>query len=187
MKKYCFQAIALPMLVLVFSNVMSQCPDINPIYRDLVEWRLSNMQKGISHNVIKAQITAISPERGGSFHTAWGKSLLMANGPCILMTDPTIFIKSDEIYNSNSRIQPFSNKTEHRIKERTITLDMAGNRIIDKIYGPNQSETIYTNLTRIGDVIYGTKNAFMIIINFKKSSYSGDIVPMYRTLDLNQL
>ena len=71
-----------------------------------------------------------------------------------------MFIRSDEIYDSNSKVQPFSNKTEHIIRERWITLDMVGNRIIDNISRPNQnqSEQIFSNLTRVGDVIYGENN-----------------------------
>jgi len=37
---------------------------------------------------------------------------------------------------------------------------MVGNRIIDNISRPNQnqSEQIFSNLTRVGDVIYGENN-----------------------------
>ncbi len=174
------------LLILLCSSMSAQCPNVNTMYQDLVSWRNSNIQHGFTHNVIKAQITIISPEQGGSFHTAWGKSLLVGFGPCNLITYRTVFIKSDEAYTNNSGVQHFSNKTEHIIKERTITLDMVSNRITVKTYLPSEPDKIFSNLTRVGDVIYGTNSAaHMIILNFKKDTFSGNIEPIYRTLEPN--
>jgi hypothetical protein len=192
MKKDSIEAIMLLLLVLLCSNMNAQCPNVNPMYQDLVTWRNSNIQNGVSHNIIKVQITVVKPCRGDHYgYTAWAKSTLLpsigtANAQCNLGTGPTVFIRSDEIYESNSRIQPFSNKTEHIIRERFITLDMVGNRIIDNISLPNNkySEQIFSDLTRVGDVIYGTNNGDIIILNLRKSTYTDVFV--YRTLEKNK-
>lgn len=64
---------------------------------------------------------------------------------------------------------------------------MVGNRIIDNISLPNQklSEQIFSNLTRVGDVIYGENNGDIIILNLRKLTYGNDF-PIYRTLERNE-
>jgi len=193
MKKHTKMLIAFCILIFLWSVIKAQCPEVNPMYQDLVNWRNSNIQNGVSHNIIKVQITVISPSRGGYYgYTAWGKSILLpeigGNVPCGLGTGPTVFIRSDQIYESNSKIQPFSNKPEHIIKDRFLTLDMVGNRIIDIISLPNQnqSEHIFSNLTRVGDIIYGANNEDIIILNLRMMTYTGNIAPVYRTLEKNE-
>jgi len=191
MKKYFRMLITLSLLVFLYSVIRAQCPNVNPIYQDLDTWRHSNIQNGLSHNIIKAQITEISPRRptGGYFFTSWGRALLWngvaSYGQCSLTTDHRMrVVRSDRDYQYGVVKQPFSIKIQD-MTEEVVSLDIVNNIITVKYFNPDSVKR-FPNVTRTGDTIYGSDNdGYMIILNLFKTTYTGLQEPIYLTEEVD--
>ena len=192
MKQYFQMLTSFVLVVSLCQIIKAQCPNVSPIYRDLETWRHSNIQQdGLSHNIIKAQITEISPRRptGGYFYTSWGRALLWNGvstyGQCSLSTDHRVrVVRSDRDYQHGQVKQPFSINIGD-MSEEVVSLDIVHNIITVKYFNPDSVKR-FSNVVRIGNTIYGSSDTgHMIILSLFKTAYNGPILPTYYTEDAN--
>jgi hypothetical protein len=150
--------------------LLSLYPNIQPTYKDLDEWLKAN-----TTNTIQVECTIINQPNsdGNYYYTAWGKSFFKKapgnEGACLLITAPDVtLLYSDRYYtvpgNQNNLSQRFSYNNGDVC---TIKLDMAQNMIISKSLTWNYEES-FSDVKRSGNMIYGTMDGKMIVLNLLK-------------------
>jgi hypothetical protein len=178
-------------LCLLVQFSQAQCSGALPVYQDLATW-FRPVSNGI-HYSIQVEITYVnSPLSNGShYFSAFGRSLMGIGvggyGPCSLTTDPAIYIiYSDRTYNHQLNVQGKSVNAQQPFaidasSEEWISLDMINNRITVKSI-TYQNMTVYSNVTRTGNTIIGNNNGNLIILSIFKTTYSGNIQPVFYTI-----
>ena len=163
MKNKLITTIAFIMLFCI-SDVSAQCPTENSIYSDLDNWVHANAGPGRRNGLI-AQVTLINQAPDGrQFYTGYGVScfslVASSNGQCDLSTNPWLnFVFSDRYVGG----QPFD--IARRVSKR-VKLDIVNNQVTIE-GGPNSLVT-YTNVNRVGNIIYATRSGSILIINIRK-------------------
>jgi hypothetical protein len=146
-----------------------QCPSVNEKYKDLENWVHGNAGPGKNNGLI-VQVTIINQASadGTHFYSGWGVSCFAQGvnpyAQCSLTTNPSLnFVYSDR-YNKDQPYQPFDMQT---FDVQKVSLDIVNDKIISESITWNYSVE-YTNVIRMGDIIYGTMQNSMIILNIKR-------------------
>lgn len=148
------------------SYANSQCKSFNPIYKDLMDCLTKNGGYWCQVTIVNAA----SNDRS-HYYTAWGESsfnlssvTIKGRNTCLLSTPESFSLAySDRNYVVQSKTQSFSAKA---IDEQVITLNLVSNQIISESKTWHFTKT-YSNLVKKGNIIYGTSDGDMIILNLR--------------------
>ena len=176
-------AAVLLFVVCGLGTLRAQCPNVSPAYADLESWVHG------ANNGLSVQVTLVNPAAsdGTHFFTSWGKSCLEQGvggyGQCRLTTNPQVYVLYSDRTNLSTAPENTPAHTMHNANQpfsikaydvQVTSLDMVNNTITNKSITWNY-EVVYTNVKRIGGVVYGDKNGNLIILNLSKVHYPSNM------------